>query len=64
MQLPLLGGVISPQYKLFPKYDAGEFHEKNSTMILSRGIGSHTIPLRIWNRAEMICITLKKTPNR
>jgi len=49
---------------LFPKYDAGEFHEKNSTMILSRGIGSHTIPLRIWNRAEMICVTLKKTPNR
>lgn len=60
MQLPLLGGVISPQFKLFPKYDAGEFKEKNSAMIVSRGIGSHTIPLRIWNRAEMIGITLKK----
>lgn len=60
MQLPLLGGVISPQFKLFPKYDAGEFKEKNSTMLVSRGIGSHTIPLRIWNRAEMIGITLKK----
>ncbi|NLG05699.1 MAG: metallophosphoesterase, partial [Clostridia bacterium] len=44
----------------FPKYDAGEFKESDSTMLLSRGIGSHTIPLRIANRAEIICVTLKK----
>ena len=25
VRLPLLGGVISPQYHLFPRYDAGEF---------------------------------------
>lgn len=60
MQLPLLGGVVSPQLKLFPKYDAGEYHEGNSTMLLSRGIGSHTVPIRIWNRAEVLCVDFKK----
>lgn len=60
MQLPLLGGVVSPQLKLFPKYDAGEFKEANTTMLLSRGIGSHTVPIRIANRAEILCVTLKK----
>lgn len=61
MQLPLLGGVVSPQLKLFPKYDAGEYHEGRTTMLLSRGIGSHTIPLRIRNRAEVLCVDLKKS---
>ncbi len=60
VQLPIVGGVVSPQWKLFPKYDAGEFHAKETIMILSRGIGSHTIPLRIWNRAEIVCIRIRK----
>lgn len=60
MQLPFIGGVVSPQFKLFPKYDAGEFREGNTTMLLSRGIGSHTIPIRIWNRAEVLCVDLRK----
>lgn len=60
IRLPLLGGVVSPQLKLFPKYDAGEFRSGSTTMLLSRGIGSHTIPIRIWNRAEVLCVDLKK----
>ncbi|MBO4902654.1 MAG: metallophosphoesterase [Lachnospiraceae bacterium] len=60
VNLPLIGGVISPGFKLFPKYDAGLFHEGSSTMLLSRGIGSHTIPIRINNKAEIVCITIDK----
>lgn len=52
-------GVISPQFQLFPKYDAGEFHIGNSTMILSRGLGNHSIKLRLFNKPEISCITLK-----
>ena len=62
VRLPFLGGVISPQLKLFPKYDCGMFHEGSSTMILSRGIGTHTIPLRVNNKAEIVHIILKKSP--
>ncbi len=58
VNLPFLGGVISPQLKLFPKYDAGLFHSGNSTMILNRGIGTHTIPIRIFNKAEIVSIKI------
>lgn len=58
MRLPILGGVLSPCLTLFPKYDGGRFTLGKSTMILSRGLGSHTIPLRIFNPGELVVITL------
>ncbi|MDE6892596.1 MAG: hypothetical protein K2P50_12455, partial [Lachnospiraceae bacterium] len=56
MRLPFLGGVISPALKLFPKYDGGEFHEGKSTLILGRGLGTHTLPIRIFNPGEVVVI--------
>ncbi len=58
MRLPVLGGVLSPAIRLFPRYDGGEFKEGNSTMILSRGLGTHTLPLRIFNPGELVVIEL------
>lgn len=59
MRLPVLGGVIAPTYILFPKYDGGVFRTGKSIMLLGRGLGSHTIPLRIFNPAELYEVTLK-----
>jgi predicted MPP superfamily phosphohydrolase len=59
IRLPGLGGVVSPQYKLFPKYDAGRFEKDNKVMLVSRGLGLHTIKVRILNRPELMVITLK-----
>lgn len=59
IRLPGLGGVVSPALKIFPKYDGGEFKIGDSTMVLSRGMGTHTIPIRINNKAELIVIELK-----
>lgn len=56
MRLPLLGGVLSPSLTLFPKYDGGRFTSGKSTMLLSRGLGSHTIPLRFFNPGELVMI--------
>ena len=61
--LPYIGGVISPSFRLFPHYDFGEFYEDGATMYLSRGLGSHTIPLRIFNPPEIMCITLRRNNN-
>ena len=58
VNIPFLGGVISPQLKLFPKYDAGLFEQDGSTMILSRGLGSHTIPVRVNNKAEVVIVDI------
>lgn len=61
MKLPFLGGVISPAFKLFPKYDGGEFKEGKSTMILGRGLGTHTLPIRIFNPGELVVIELAQS---
>lgn len=60
IRLPLLGGVISPSYQLFPKYDYGRFQKGDTTMLLSRGLGWHTIPIRIHNHPELTMVTLQK----
>lgn len=59
MRLPALGGVVSPKLVLFPKYDGGLFKAKASAMVLSRGLGMHTIPVRIFNPAELVVVHLR-----
>ena len=58
MRLPVLGGVLSPNMTLFPKYDGGKFVCGKATMILSRGLGTHTIPVRVFNPGELVVIRL------
>lgn len=59
-RLPFMGGVVGPDQGFFPKYDAGEFVEENTTMILSRGLGNSIIPLRIFNRPELVLVELDR----
>ncbi|MCD7805742.1 MAG: metallophosphoesterase [Lachnospiraceae bacterium] len=59
VRLPLLGGVVSTAFRLFPKYDGGLFIQGNSVMVISRGLGSHTIPFRMFNPGECVVIDLK-----
>lgn len=58
MRLPILGGVISPRLSLFPRYDGGLFFKNNKAMIVSRGMGMHTLPIRIFNPGELVVIEL------
>ncbi len=60
IRLPGLGGFISPQYKFMPHYDAGMFQEDEKIMLVSRGLGLHTIKLRIHNRPELMVVTLNR----
>ncbi len=55
---PHLGGLIAPDYTFFPKYDSGYFRLGDSQMVVSRGLGSHTIKLRVFNKPEISLITL------
>ena len=59
MRLPYLGGVISPMLHLFPKYDGGMFKEYGRLMILGRGLGMHTIPVRVFNPGEVVVVDLE-----
>ena len=54
VRVPFLGkGLVSPSLAPFPKYDGGVFREGDSVMLLSRGLGSHTIPVRLFNPGEL-----------
>ncbi len=57
-------GVVSPKVSFFPKYDGGLFDESGKKMILSRGLGVHTIPVRLFNPCEMVVIELKSKEER
>lgn len=59
VRFPGLGGMVSPAVKLFPKYDGGIFQIGGSTMILSRGLGTHAIPVRMWNPGELVYVTVE-----
>ncbi|MDD7148692.1 MAG: metallophosphoesterase [Lachnospiraceae bacterium] len=58
VRFPGLGGMVSPAVKLFPQYDGGIFQIGGSTMILSRGLGTHAIPVRMWNPGELVYVTV------
>ena len=66
VRVPGLGGVISPQIRIFPKYDSGVFKVGRTDMLLTRGIGTHTIPIRVFNKAEICKVTIhyKKTESK
>lgn len=57
IRLPFLGGVISPDFRIFPKYCRGHFIKGDRHLIVSGGLGEHTIPLRIFNPRELVIVT-------
>lgn len=59
IQIPGLGGLLSPDVTLFPRYDCGHFEEKGKHMIVSRGLGNHFL-FRVLDPAELAVITLSK----
>lgn len=59
IRFPLIGGLIAPDQGLFPKYTAGSYTNNTSTMYVSRGLGNSLFPVRVFNRPEIISVTLK-----
>lgn len=56
VRIPGIGSLVSPQWTLFPKYDAGKFELKGRFVIVSRGLGTHTFHVRVFNRAELLAV--------
>lgn len=52
-------GLTAPQHLLFPPYCCGHFRRGKKHMIVSAGLGEHTIPVRIHNPRELLVITMK-----
>lgn len=58
-RLPFVGGLIAPDQGFFPKYTSGTYKINNTTMIVSRGLGNSIIPIRVFNRPEIVVVTLE-----
>ena len=58
-RVPLIGGLVAPGQGIFPKYDSGVFTSGNTKMVVSRGIENSIIPVRVFNRPELIILELK-----
>lgn len=63
IRLPLIGGVLGGTLIPFPKYDKGLFEKqgnngKTCSMIVSAGLGAHSIAFRVNNPPELVIIRL------
>ncbi len=57
-RLPLIGGLYAPGQGALPEYDSGVYTYQNANMVVSRGIGQSSFPLRFNNRPELVIVTL------
>ena len=60
IRLPYFGGVISPQFQLFPKYDHGLYQMDTSSMVVGAGMGNHSGLFRINNPTEIVTGRIKR----
>ncbi len=59
VRIPGVGGLIGTDRHLFPDFVDGQFYNGSYTMIVSRGLGNSVPIPRIFNRPEIVCVTLK-----
>ncbi|GAE30649.1 metallophosphoesterase [Halalkalibacter hemicellulosilyticus] len=63
MRIPFIGGLVAPNQGFLPKYTSGEHVLDDTTMIVNRGLGNSVIPFRLFNRPEIVVVTLKSITN-
>ena len=60
VRVPGVGGAITPQGFFFPKYSGEMTQVGDQTVIVSRGLGTHTFHIRLLNQPEIVTVRLKK----
>ncbi len=60
LRLPGSRGFISASLRFFTEFAGGMKHGKYGKMIISRGLGAHTLPVRIFNPCELVTVEIKK----
>lgn len=59
IRLPFIGGLFAPGQGWFPKYTSGLYEVGNTSLVVSRGLGNSVFPLRVFNRPELVVVTLR-----
>ncbi|RPA60567.1 hypothetical protein EF384_05225 [Aerococcus agrisoli] len=61
IRLPFIGGLFAPGQGRLPKYTSGVFYLPGNPakqMVVSRGIGASSFPIRLNNRPEIVAVHL------
>ena len=61
IRVPFIGAIFSPDEGLMPKYSAGRYQLEDSVLVVSRGLGRGSRGFRLFNRPNLVEITLKST---
>lgn len=61
IRLPFIGGIITPQVQLFPVRSGGIYQSDQRTHVVSKGLGDHTVRIRLFNPAEVVVVQVKGT---
>lgn len=56
IRIPGLGGVMTPQFHFFLDCCGGRLEAEGKTMIVSRGLGTHSINVRLNNKPELVVV--------
>ncbi len=62
IRLPFFKGLYAPGQGILPTYTGGLYRVAATTMVVSRGLGNSVFPLRIFNRPEIVVLTLRHAP--
>ena len=57
-QIPFIGGVYAPEQGFLPEYDKGEYDVCGMKMFLSAGLEGYYLVPRLFNRVEILKITI------
>lgn len=56
VRIPGVAGAISPSFEIFPKYSGDHYREGDTDIVVSKGLGTHTFNIRLFNPAEIVIL--------
>lgn len=59
VRLPLIGPLYAPEQGWLPRLAAGVHRRGGTSLVISRGLGNSTMPIRVLNRPELVVVRLR-----
>lgn len=59
VRIPGVAGAISPSFEIFPRYSGDHYRKADTDIVVSKGLGTHTFNIRLFNPAEIVVLKLQ-----
>jgi len=61
VRLPLIGGLLSPRLHIMPRFTYGIYKKNDTKMLLTNGLGAHSLKIRVNNIPEIVFLNINST---